>query len=269
MDAAAKLIESNGTIAEKLHLYKRIGDKQKLDNLLGSINPGESFELPILFEVKHEINIFNWSTIPFIDIDIEKSDICQIEIKLATYNIDWSLVSDYSRTNLQWIINYKSTEYFKLYSGINVSDSFLNTIAAATDLPNLSEFAKVLLNSRAADKLAKENKLIERAKNIEKQAAAEKRRRFEDECLFHFDLDFKELFSAAWILYNEAIKSSSRKDFAAAVNSSPFRSIMFSCHDQCVRTREDFDRVCNELYSDKNRRAWAVEFYGSSVSRPV
>lgn len=259
MDAATRLIERNGTPAEKFCHYARLQDTKSAEEVLGSLLPGDTIELPLLFNVAHEVCLYSSSTIyPPGRFEWDGSELKELAIELEKRNIDFNNLGTIYQA--YWWINFESNPPFKTSHIVKISSHLLNELTNSCH-ESIRKLATFFLSYRAAEEKKKEEKEKERQKQIAANARGLTRRDKENNCWASFNVNRNALWDEAWNLYQEAIKCSNRKDFAAAIKHNPFRSILFFCHDHYVRSRSDFDRAYAQLSHNELTRI-AVEIYG-------
>lgn len=259
-DLAKRTIERNGTPAEKYCHYKRYNENEKASEVLASLAPGDTIEFPVFFTVTHEIYLHTFCTLDG-DVDFfewEGLDFKELAILLEKRNIDYKRLGEIYQA--YWYVNIKGDPPPKISFLFEISTKYLEELTSSCH-ESIRKLATFFLFHRKIQEEKNRKKEEERQKQITANARGLARREMENNCWAAYNVNRNQLWDEAWQVYSEAIKCSNRKDFAAAIISSPFRSVLFFCHDHCVRSRNDFDRAYEQLNYNEITRI-AVEIYG-------
>lgn len=257
MDAADRLVERNGTAAEKFCHYIRYQNDDKATEVLSSLLPGDHIEIPLDFIVSHEIYLISNAQLNY-NFEGNFDSLENLEAALNGSTIDFDNLHTISYS--WWCVNLNSG---KFHTSNNISIKLLEELSNGP-YKSIAKCANFFIRRREEEEKERKRKEEQRQKQIEANNKALARRNLENRCYSLFLADAGNHYYNAWVVYNEAIKYSSRKDFAVAIQSSPFRSAMFLAHDDCARTQPDFNRVLEQLTNEELRKI-AVEIYGGQV----
>ncbi len=255
MDAASRLIERNGTAAEKFCHYARYQNDDKATEVLASLLPGEHIEVPLEFTVSHEVYLMFMRLPAHFDGDFESLE--EFEAALVEAALDYDNLGVIHHAD--WTVSLDSGKFH------NSNEISLKLLVELSSGPhkNIAKLAAFFIARRHQEEKEKVRKEEQRQKQIAANKRGLSRRSLEDKCYALFSIDPGHHYDLAWQAYNEAIKCSSRKDFAAAIHNNPFRSTMFFAHDNSIRTQPDFQRALQRL-TNENLRRIAVEIYGKN-----
>lgn len=255
MDAAARLLERNGTAAEKFCHFARYQNDDKATEVIASLLPGEHIEIPLEFTVSHEVYLMFMRLPAHFEGDFDSLE--DFEAALFDAALDYDNLGAIHFAD--WTVSLDSGKFH------NSNEISLKLLGELSNGPHksIARLATFFIARRKEEEIKKIKKEEQRQKQIVANKRGLARREIENECYLRFIANAGGHYYDAWVTYNAAIECSNRKDFAAAIQSNPFRSVMFFAHDHSVRTQPDFNRALERL-TNKELRRIAVELYAKN-----